>query len=290
MAFDLHLLPVFDALVYLHTTSSPDEVKFALAEDRADACLEVKVENDGQLGFIILDDQITQHGLHHLAFKITPHFDAALRVLRDAAHYFHQLHLSQHNRDVEEHIDIQFLPVKKAADGFSYRTATGPNLIKDGIVSLEIGDDVEGDEPVYYGVKILNNTSRDLYPHVFLFNSGDFTISTYSSFSNSVLTRCVIGSFSDKIDAALRSKQSLKIGYGGGGRGPIGFYIPDDEDVDVSFLKFIFSTKLVNLENVERESPFLSSGRATKSVPPVNVDEWGSILIPIAQKRRSRQV
>ena len=184
MAFDLHLLPVFDALVYLHTTSSPDEVKFALAEDRADAYLEVKVENDGQLGFIILDDKITQHGLHHLAYKITPDFDPAVRVLRAAAHYFHQLHSSQHNRDVEEHIDIQFLQLKQEADVFSYRTATGPNLMKDGIVSLEIDDDLEGDEPVYYGVKIFNNTSRDLYPHVFSFDSSRFAIRTYSSLLN----------------------------------------------------------------------------------------------------------
>ena len=152
MAFDLHLLPVFDALVNLHTTSSPDEVKFALAEDRADAYLEVKVENDGQLGFTILDDKITQHGLYHLACKITPDFDSAVRVLRAAAHYFHQLHLSQHNRDIEEHIDIQFLQLEHSANFFSYRTATGPNLMKDGIVSLEIGDDLEGYEPVYYGV------------------------------------------------------------------------------------------------------------------------------------------
>jgi len=142
----LHLLPIFDALVYLHTTSSPDEVKFALAGDRADACLEVKVENDGQLGFTILDDKITQHGLHHLACKITPDFDSAVRVLRAAAHYFHQLHLSQHNRNVKEHIDIQFFQLKLPANAFSHRTATGPNLMKDGIVSLEIGDGLEDDE------------------------------------------------------------------------------------------------------------------------------------------------
>jgi len=183
MALDDRLLPVFDALVHLRTTSSPHQVNFALAEDRAGANLEVEIDNGGKLGFIILDQEITKHGLRHLACKVDANCDSAIRVLRAAAHYFHQLHLSQQNQDVEERIDIQFLQVEQLANTFSYRTATGPNLIKDRKVSLEIDDGLGGDEPVYYGVKITNNTSFDLYPHVFSLDSSGFAISTYSSFS-----------------------------------------------------------------------------------------------------------
>ena len=101
----------------------------------------------------------------------------------------------------------------------------------------------------------------------------------------------MIESYYGKVDAPLRSKQSLKIGYGDGDAVAFDFYIPSGQDVDVSFLKLIFSTKSVNLEDIECESPFPSTRHATKSVPPVNVDEWGSILISIALKgRRSRQV
>ena len=100
----------------------------------------------------------------------------------------------------------------------------------------------------------------------------------------------MIESYYGKVDAPLRSKQSLKIGYGSADADAFDFYIPHGQDVDVSFLKLIFSTTPVNLEDVECESPFLSTDHATKSVPPVNVDECGSILIPIAQKRRSRKV
>jgi len=101
----------------------------------------------------------------------------------------------------------------------------------------------------------------------------------------------VIESYYGKVGTLLRSKQSLMIGYGDGGAVAFDFYIPDGQDVDVSFLKLIFSTKSVNLEDIECESPFLSTDHATKSVLPVNVDEWGSILISIALKRRrSRQV
>ena len=178
IAWDVRLLPVFDAFVHLRAdTQNPSQVNFALAEDRVGACLEVEVDNVGQLGFIILDEKITKHGLRHLARKVKPNFDAAVRVLCTAAHYFHHLHLSKYNRGVEERVKIQFFQLKQPADAFSYRTAIGPNLMKNGIVPLEIDDDLEGNEPVYYGVEIFNNTSRDLYPHIFSFDSSGFAIS-----------------------------------------------------------------------------------------------------------------
>jgi len=98
----------------------------------------------------------------------------------------------------------------------------------------------------------------------------------------------VLGEY--KVDAPLRSKQSLKIGYGDGGADAFDFYIPDGQDVDVSFLKFILTTRPVDLEDVECESPFLGDNRAMKPAPRMDVDGWCSVLIPIAQKRRrSRQ-
>jgi len=187
IAWDVRLLPVFDALVHLRAdTQNPYQVNFALAEDRAGACLEVELDNDGQLGFIILDEKITKHGLHRLACKVEPSFDAAVQVLRTAAHYFHQLHLSKYNRGVEECVKIQFFQLKQPTDAFSYRTAIEPNLMKNGIVSLEIYDYQEGDEPVYYGVEVFNNTGRDLYPHIFSFDSSGFAISacSFSSFES----------------------------------------------------------------------------------------------------------
>ena len=94
-----------------------------------------------------------------------------------------------------------------------------------------------------------------------------------------------------KADPPLRSKHSLKIGYGDGGADAFDFYIPDDQDVDVSFLKFIFPTKSVNLEEVECDSPFLDDSRATRPPKPrANADDWGSILVPIALKRKPRQM
>jgi len=187
IAWDVRLLPVFDAFVHLHAdTQNPYQVNFALAKDRADARLEVEVDNDGKLGFIILDEKITKHGLHRLACKVEPSIDAAVRVLRTAAHYFHHLHLSKYNEGVEEGVKIQFFQLKQPADAFSYRTAIEPNLMKNGIVPLEIYDYPEGDEPVYYGVKIFNNTGRDLYPHIFSFDSSGFAISAcfFSSFES----------------------------------------------------------------------------------------------------------
>jgi len=181
MASDDRLLPVSDALDHLRTTS-PHQANFTLTDVRADAYLEVKIENDGQLGFTILDEEITRHGLHHIASKAALNFDTAVQVLRSAAHFFHHLHSSMSIPDIEKDVKIRFWQLKQAASVFSYRTATGANLMEGGIVSLEIDNSLGGE--VYYGVEIVNNTSRDLYPHVFSFDSSGFAISACSSFSN----------------------------------------------------------------------------------------------------------
>jgi len=93
------------------------------------------------------------------------------------------------------------------------------------------------------------------------------------------------------VDAPLRATHTLTIGYGNGGANAFDFYIPKGQDVDVSFLKFIFSTRSVDLEHIECESPFLGDNRGmTEAPPPVHVDGWGSTMIAIAQKRKSRQM
>jgi len=92
-----------------------------------------------------------------------------------------------------------------------------------------------------------------------------------------------------KVDAPLRSDESLKIGYGNGGADAFDFYLPDNQNIDVSFLKFVFSTKPVDLEDVECDSPFVSKrGSRPAPRPPkiLNNDEWGSIMIPIVLKRK----
>jgi len=89
------------------------------------------------------------------------------------------------------------------------------------------------------------------------------------------------------VDAPLRSKQSLKIGYGDGGANAFDFYIPDDQNDDVSFLKLIFSTKAVDLPDVECASPFEEGAtRASRQARRKDDDGCLSIMIPIVLKRK----
>jgi hypothetical protein len=81
------------------------------------------------------------------------------------------------------------------------------------------------------------------------------------------------------------------LGYGDLGVPPFGCDIPEGLDVTIGFLKFYFTNtvEVIDLSHVPQLSPF-SEPRALKpkaevprshELPPV----WGTILIPVIQKR-----
>ena len=87
----------------------------------------------------------------------------------------------------------------------------------------------------------------------------------------------------------------MTIGYGtGGGANAIAFDIPEDQDVDVGFLKFIFSTRVVDLSYITEYEPYVPpdsldayQNRGSHSRPPGgNQDAWVSILVPVVLRRK----
>lgn len=178
VALDNHLLPVFDALVHLRTVQN--QINFTLVQERINAQFEVLFEpddSDGQFSFNILDERVTRHGLGHLGHRVPADFDNAVRVLSTAAHYFYHLDFPKSN--LEDEVGIQFLQLKEAENAFSDRTAIGPNLLtrKERVVYLEVDEE---DERVY-GIKMVNNTPRNMYPHVFYFDNSALSISEYGT-------------------------------------------------------------------------------------------------------------
>ena len=89
-----------------------------------------------------------------------------------------------------------------------------------------------------------------------------------------------------KLDSPLKeSGGTLTIGYGAGGAEPFSYFLREGQDVDVGFLKFFFATKPVDLSKIPQPSPFIPR-RAGKQQEKEVVETWGTILIPVVQRRR----
>ena len=166
---DEGLLPVFDAVVYLQAIPRP--IIFVLVEDKKNADLAIEIYDDGRgisLGFTILDGRVTQHGTQHLNNRVSLDFDSAVRVLSTAAHYFHQLNLSDWTSTNEELIEIQLVEIQYRIPPYRGPTPVGISLIAEGILSLEVNSDFERfKDEVFYGINIINRTDQDLYPYIF---------------------------------------------------------------------------------------------------------------------------
>jgi hypothetical protein len=77
---------------------------------------------------------------------------------------------------------------------------------------------------------------------------------------------------------------SLTIGYGAGGGVPCGYFLRENQDIDVGHLKMFLSTEHVDLSHVPQHSPFVphrNIGNVTDNTTPT----WDTILIPVVQRR-----
>ena len=80
--------------------------------------------------------------------------------------------------------------------------------------------------------------------------------------------------------------RSLTIGYGAGGGLPLCYELPRGIDIDVGFLKVYLTTKPIDLECLEQESPF-SLFRGLSSTPDIHTleaeDQWRTITCTVVQ-------
>lgn len=77
---------------------------------------------------------------------------------------------------------------------------------------------------------------------------------------------------------------TLTIGYGTGGASPFSYYLRYPQTIDVGFLKLFLSTKPIDLSNISQSTPFEDS-RGSVDVSKNLGDIWGTILIPVIQRR-----
>ena len=93
------------------------------------------------------------------------------------------------------------------------------------------------------------------------------------------------------VDAPLERNSELTLGYGRDGANPLRFFIPDGQDLDVGFFKFIFTTRPVDLEHMEEIGLFEPATEAgVRALDPqcfrrIDEDSYSYILVPVVLRR-----
>ncbi|PBL03060.1 hypothetical protein ARMGADRAFT_1003870 [Armillaria gallica] len=134
-----------------------------------------------------------------------------------------------------------------------------------------------------YGFTIRNNSDIDLYVYLFFFDGTSFAIDALYPSNMSRSHKEEQGA----VDIRLSKDALLHLGYGNSGMNPFVFTLPDGQDVDVCFFRFIVTLEPVDLGSILQLSPFLdSTPRSLRIVSPSSdiPGSWASIVIPVIQK------
>jgi hypothetical protein len=86
------------------------------------------------------------------------------------------------------------------------------------------------------------------------------------------------------VDAPLRPRGNLTIGYGAGGATPFRYYLRDEKEMEVGFLKLFVSTEPIDLSKVPQFSPFDKRNRKIKQYEGKPNGLWHTSLITVAQR------
>jgi hypothetical protein len=154
---------------------------FRLVKEVKEAKLEVAVENDLAV-FKVLDERLKQLGLTALCFK-TP-LDRLTHALGAAAHYYWYLDLTKANNhiDIKDGVTVDFYLLQESEReyddyGMPLLVPVDPGFCRsDPSVETSQVIDFVVDSDALYGIKITNNTTRNLYLNAFLFNNSSLSI------------------------------------------------------------------------------------------------------------------
>ncbi|PVF99210.1 hypothetical protein CPB86DRAFT_814161 [Serendipita vermifera] len=265
------LLGAFEAFAQVMKESELGRFKIMLV-DKEKAELSLSLEN-GSVVFNILDPLVTMYGVTQIPFKVNPEAADIIHVLRHAAHYYWHLRRTSSDKNLINAVDVELTALREV-DGEYYddlspmRVPGGPNLNVDGVVNIVV------DKRTMYGIKLVNKTSRPLYPYLFFFDSGDLSITPYFQSPSS----------GGRVDAPLRPKGSLSIGYGAGGATPFRYYLRDGTGIEVGFLKLFVATDPIDMSKIPQFSPFDRKNRGIKQYEGKPNGYWHTNLITVVQR------
>ena len=277
---------VFDILLEQIQAAEPNRYRIVSTKDKASAQLAFDVEEEsGMVVTEITDARVTTYQLTKISHSPTK-LEQMHNLLRSAAHFYRHLAPVPTNIYIPSKITFEFMEVEYAEeldeDGNSLMRAVGPNLIKNDIIDIVV------DRKKMYGMRVTNNTRWDLYPYAFLFSTRTLCISK-SLLLQSTLTHLTIsGPYymspyggKHRVDPPLPQGGTLTIGFGASGGVPYEFTLEDNQEIDVEFFKFFFSTQPTDMSSIEQGSPFTPSRIQRK---PTRVATYGVKVIPVVQR------
>ncbi|KIK68739.1 hypothetical protein GYMLUDRAFT_1008897 [Collybiopsis luxurians FD-317 M1] len=203
--------------------------------------------------------------------------DYLISVLRSAADFYWNLQHSNSKSVLSSKVSVECL---KLVESGQHDDDFEPILVPQKADGEEVNLNIEGivvidvDEDVKYGFKINNTSNLPLYAALFYFDVSDV----------SVVPLYLPGTAKTGIaDFSIPAHGSLTIGYGDSGTAPHEYFLRDNQNVDVGFLKLYLSTQYVDYSGIAQVSPF-EQHRAGKPVTKQRL-LWDTITIPMVQQK-----
>ncbi|PVF95449.1 hypothetical protein CPB86DRAFT_590447 [Serendipita vermifera] len=265
-------------------TNDPRLQQYAVIH-RDQSSLEIDTSGD-RVVFNAVHPRLRELGYSRMPYRIKADEPKIIRSIVQAGSEFDKfLRLEPATRRLKDYIKVEFVRIMRPADrhyGPAVQDASGVNLCKGDLVQIPAGD-------ALYGIKVTNNSSRQLYPHLFFFDCGDFSIESFY--------RPPLVTSEDK-DAPLQPNGGvLTIGYGTGGENPWSHYVRDEEDLqdgkviqdnqnmDVGVFKLFLTLKPMDLSSIEQQSPFSGEYRPVKRWQWKDDEDWDTVSIFVSVRR-----
>jgi hypothetical protein len=125
-----------------------------------------------------VDPRLHALGYLRMPYRIKMGETKIIRSILQAAGEFDKfLNLVPANRSLRDFIKVEFVQITRPSDrhyGPAVQHGNGHNLAVGDVVEIPAGDTL-------YGIKVTNNSSLQLYPHLFLFDCSDLSIGMYPS-------------------------------------------------------------------------------------------------------------
>ncbi|KAJ7695626.1 caspase domain-containing protein [Mycena olivaceomarginata] len=211
-----------------------------VTQDESDAhSLRLVRSGPAQIEMESHDVLLAPHSKHTLSLGDT----RLCLILSKIAHFHYHLRRHKSGTDLLAEGKLAVLRLYRLKDGNNgMYLASTRDLFKNNVAHLE-GTDTT-DSTAGYGIEIHNKSSFNLYAYLFAFNPFDYSIET--------LFMPPVGL---NVSPPLKSHQSIKIGYNGGGP-PLSLARRDTSDTAPLLLKLIVCTENVGMHHME-QSPAL---------------------------------
>jgi hypothetical protein len=271
---DENLLRLYETLAKMMKEFHPGKRQIRPVLEKEKARLGLSIV-DNRIAFDVLDPRLVEYGLTRMPHTVANDPQEIIPVLHGAAHFYWHLNREVKDALVDTSIDIECKTLIPTSDydssGKAILKPTGDNHLQIGVI------DVVASDRTTYGYKITNNSDRDLYINAFYFDNTDFSIETYYQSPTS-------GKFKT-YPTLPKNGGYLTLGYGSGGIDPFTYRLEDDTDIDVGYLVFFIASENVNLSTIPQKTPFEGPGRKSVRLAPPAKPIYGSILVPIVQRR-----